>query len=57
MAAVEKALKMKEMKGMAGDAHRVIFMRIKWVTIYKALRNSAWHIVNVMCLQVKCTSN
>ena len=33
---------------MAGDPHRVIFMRIKWATIYKALRNSVWRLVNVV---------
>lgn len=37
---------------MAGDPHRAIFIRIKWVTIYKALRNNAWHIVNVICLHL-----
>lgn len=42
---------MGKMKSMADDPQRVIFVRIKWVTLYKAFRNSAWHIVNVMCLQ------
>lgn len=33
---------------MAGNPQRVIFMRMKWATKYKALRNSTWHIVNVV---------
>ena len=39
---------MEEMKIMAGDPHRLVFMRIKWTTIWEAFRNSTWHIVNVV---------
>ena len=43
VAVAEKATKTEEMKNLT---------RIKQVTIYKGLRNSAWHIVNVMCVQL-----
>lgn len=47
-AAAEMTVTMEEMKTMAGDPHRLVFMRIKWTTIWKAFRSSAWHIVNVV---------
>lgn len=49
MAAAEKVIKKEKMKGVASDPHSVIFIRI---TIHKALRKSAWHIVKVICLQL-----
>lgn len=39
---------MEKMKIMTGDPHRLVFMRIKWTTIWEAFRNSTWHIVNVV---------